>query len=74
MWHELSHCYCERNHDYRGKKYDEGKAASSKGSGDSFYDNGCPRSIMYPIIVEDNCAWTYYDEYVQEMFENCVRY
>lgn len=84
IFHELSHCYCNRDHDFdTGTKYPEDEEnialdrVKSFISGDprpGFYDGLCPKSIMYPIIIKDLCMYVYHDEYVNEMFQRCVPY
>jgi hypothetical protein len=84
VYHELTHCYCGREHDYgKGKKYPEKAVERARAAIDWFltggpkpgyWDDGCPTSIMHPVIVEDNCMKTHYNEYVTEMFDRCKPY
>ena len=65
--HELSHCYCDRDHDWGdGREYDK-----KKNDGVGFFSDGCPMSILYPVIVEDRCVSGHYDFYTKEMFHRC---
>ena len=83
MYHELTHCYCGRNHDYKGRDYPDNAtiyiseaslAEDKKKPIPLYYDDGCPRSIMHPYIVPTHCMKVHYSEYITEMFERCVPY
>jgi hypothetical protein len=68
VFHELVHCYCNRNHDYGdGVEYQR----DSNNLDGFFIDDNCPISIMYPIIVSNACFIIHYDSYVEEMFSRC---
>lgn len=83
VYHELSHCYCERDHDYdNGIMYPDNSLKAilqdyfaeklftpMKPKG--FFDDECPVSIMHPVIVNDQCFETHYQHYTQEMFARC---
>jgi hypothetical protein len=81
LYHELTHCYCTRDHDYgKEKKYPETEAARivqaiqwkvNGGERPGHWDDGCPVSLMYPIVVDDDCMQAHYAEYTQEMFDRC---
>jgi hypothetical protein len=72
LWHELSHSYCTRGHDYNwGKEYGEAGHIKKEAQIDGFYSDGCPISIMYPVIISDQCTSRHYSEYIKEMFQNC---
>lgn len=81
LFHELSHCYCKRDHDYgKDLKYPESDAARKAravkwliegGVRPGYWDDGCPVSIMYPVVVDDECMRTHYKEYTDEMFDRC---
>ena len=82
LFHELTHCYCGRNHDFAlGKDYPDTvekrmKQAfewinSKDGPIPGYLDDGCPASIMYPEILEDECTLKHYNDYIQEMFDRC---
>jgi len=69
MFHELTHAYCLRDHDYGdGKKYDKKNLNITEGRFKDF----CPQSIMFPYELDDNCAMAHYQEYIDEMFERCI--
>lgn len=81
LYHELTHCYCSRNHDYgKDKVYPETEAARiarallwkvEGGDRPGYYDDGCPTSIMHPTLLDDDCIHAHYDTYTQEMFDRC---
>jgi hypothetical protein len=76
LFHELSHCYCDREHDYGdGKEYgDSEKVKKDTVKKEGYFEDGCPLSIMYPIIVNDDCFVSHYSEYTDEMFNRCKAY
>lgn len=78
LFHELTHCYCGRDHDFAdGKPYKtvkelkEENQNGEKHSGGGFYKDNCPTSLMYPIVVDDECLLLHYDDYKKEMLERC---
>lgn len=82
LFHELTHCYCGRIHDYAdGKKYPENTEDRIKDALDWFnkkgptipgyLEDGCPSTFMYPEILDDSCTLTHYDYYIHEMFDRC---
>jgi len=81
VYHELTHCYCDREHDYgKDKKYPEKTAdiikegidnSLNKNPKHGYWNDECPTSIMHPTIVEDYCIKTHYNEYITEMFDRC---
>lgn len=83
VFHELSHAYCNREHDYGlGKKYDSSNMDVSirsefilptrfRHNMEGFYPDGCPLTIMYPKILNDSCVLDHYAEYMVEMFNRC---
>lgn len=81
VFHELTHCYCNRNHDYgNGIKYPAEESAriaqaldwvKNGGELPGRLEDGCPSSIMYPVALEDDCIWHHYNSYVSEMFNRC---
>jgi hypothetical protein len=83
VYHELVHCYCQRDHDFGdGDKYPDN---SLKGIIDrimikqtltplrptGYMDDNCPKSIMHPTILDDNCFLKHYQHYTTEMFSRC---
>jgi hypothetical protein len=81
LFHELTHCYCLRMHDYgKDLPYPESSADRVKvalewrlhgGPRPGYWDDGCPASLMHPSVVDDDCVKAHYDQYVQEMFDRC---
>ena len=72
LFHELTHAYCTRGHDYaKDKKYGEAGKINKDSEKDGYYEDGCPISIMYPVIINDDCTFAHYSEYTNEMFQNC---
>jgi hypothetical protein len=81
VFHELSHCYCTRKHDYgKDKNYPETALERLEraliwkvqgGEKPGYWDDGCPKSLMYPVIPDDECLMKHYQEYVLEMFDRC---
>jgi hypothetical protein len=70
IWHELGHCVLGRDHTY---SYDQSwyvkllewiNLTEQKG----FLKDGCPISLMHPIIVDDYCAEKHYLYYLQELY------
>lgn len=81
IFHELTHCYCYRDHDFaKGQMYEENADLRMEkeliwemkgGHRDGYYEDGCPTSLMYPEITEDSCTLAHYSAYVQELFNRC---
>lgn len=81
FFHELTHCYCGRGHTYgKGEKYPETESGRilrallwkvEGGPRPGYYEDGCPTSIMHPVVVDDDCIRTHYPEYMEEMFKDC---
>jgi hypothetical protein len=79
LYHELSHCYCNRAHDYvvgnEVKQYgDDEKSRKDPKKKDGFFDDNCPISLMYPMVTEKECFLAHYQEYMDEMFRECDPY
>lgn len=76
VYHELSHCYCDRDHDYgAGKLYGDGmEATKDPNKRDGFFGDGCPKSLMFPVAAGDYCTLMHYQDYINEMFERCDEY
>lgn len=72
--HELTHCYCERSHDFaKDKEYEDPNKAWKIGKPtEGFFPDGCPLSLMYPQITDDGCTMFHYQEYMDEMFQRCA--
>lgn len=81
MFHELTHCYCDRAHDYgKGDDYPEAQKARIRraiewrvegGPRPGYWADGCPVSIMHPVLLSDDCMLEHYQEYTTEMFDRC---
>jgi hypothetical protein len=85
VFHEMTHCLCGRDHDYKkGSLYPDADTIRSKimeSVEKVFYkmdpgilSDGCPMSIMYPLILTDECSLAHWDMYKKEMFNRCVPY
>jgi hypothetical protein len=81
IFHELTHCYCERRHDFgKNDVYPKNRLERYKAYwrhlmyGDKSYGylkDGCPKSLMHPSLLDARCMYAHYDVYVAEMFERC---
>lgn len=83
VFHELTHCYCTRPHDFGdGTMYPDGsirwiiqrimlKQPFTPLRPAGFMDDNCPQSIMYPEVLSNTCFKKHYSYYVQEMFSRC---
>jgi hypothetical protein len=81
VFHELTHCYCTRSHDFAdGREYPKymieeimtvvlSRVRAGQRAG--FYEDECPTSLMYPYIVQDYCVRNHYPDYIKEIFERC---
>lgn len=79
VFHELGHCYCRRRHDFNHKDYPDVDeiiklAKNKKIGGDGYYSDLCPKSLMYPMILEDDCVLAHYNDYITELFSGCQPY
>lgn len=76
--HELSHAYCNRNHDWgKGIPYPEYETwKKGKEPKEGRYKDGtnCPLSIMYPVVLDDFCMLMHYSDYMIELFNRCEPY
>jgi hypothetical protein len=82
LYHEMTHCYCTREHDFDGgTMYPDGslryildrftRNMPSPLKPEGYLDDGCPKSIMHPIIVDNYCFNKHYGYYIEEMFNRC---
>lgn len=84
VFHELAHCYCGRDHDFdSGKMYPD---SSFKYIFQNLYDtvsplklegymeDGCPKSVMHPKLMDEYCFRIHYNEYIDEMLNRCEPY
>lgn len=75
VWHELSHCYCGRDHDFaKGKVYPPPRTKEIENKSEGYYWDGCPLTLMHPVVVSDICFIMHYDDYVHEQFDRCEPY
>ena len=77
LYHELSHCYCGRDHDYaKDKPYGEDveKIKEKSELKDGFFKDTCPVSIMFPEMIDRRCFISHYTDYLNEMFDRCIPY
>jgi hypothetical protein len=86
LYHELTHCYCNRDHDFgEGKLYPDDsvkyllqsffkKTTFSIYKPEGYFDDNCPVSLMHPKLISDDCMRYHYNEYVEEMFKRCQPY
>lgn len=83
LFHELTHAYCKRSHNYgNGTEYPETEKARIKeaiewqkreGKKPGRYEqDSCPTSLMYPVVLDDQCMLKHYDDYIKEMFNRCI--
>lgn len=81
LFHEATHCYCGRDHDYgKGDKYLKGFVRYlaelinwelTRKVPKGYYSDGCPKSIMFPVVLPDGCMYKHYLDYTKEMFARC---
>jgi hypothetical protein len=86
VFHEMTHCYCGRNHDFgNGTMYPDGslqfllqhflqRQPFTPLRPPGYLNDNCPQSIMHPIIMTDTCFQKHYSYYVHEMFVRCQPY
>ena len=86
LFHELAHCYCNRDHDFgEGTLYPDDsleyllqnlfkKTTFNFYKPEGYFEDGCPVSLMYPKLISDDCLRYHYNEYVEEMFNRCEAY
>ncbi len=83
LFHELSHCYCGRGHDFGNKqKYPDNELKREALSFahlfgrdlPGYFPDDCPMSLMHPTVVSDSCLRAHYAEYTEEMFNGCSPY
>jgi hypothetical protein len=67
MYHELTHCMCFRDHEYKGYMYKKGTESPE----DTMFRDGCPKTLIFPTILTTYCSEEHWDHYLDEMFDNC---
>ena len=83
-YHEFSHAFCHRDHDYgEGIKYpltrkawdhEVLKCRKERCVAPGHYNDECPLSLLYPAIPQDYCFIIHYNDYIKEMFQRCKAY
>lgn len=75
IFHEIAHCACNGlDHEHEGGLYDpyagvpKNKSERVKGG---FYEDGCPKSLMYPKLLSNECYKFRRTEYIEELKRAC---
>lgn len=68
MLHELTHCLCKVGHEHDEGEYEED---SLKDLRHGFLEDGCPASLMYPVVVPVECFQKHKDHYRYEVRLRC---
>lgn len=84
VFHEMIHCYCNRDHDHNdGVAYPLSLMSMFKDkvaekipwcldkNPSGYFDDGCANTIMHPVIQDEWCIERHYDHYLKEMFNRC---
>ncbi len=74
IYHEMTHCFCGRFHTWSGGEYPDAEKMPKAPLQVGLLGDGCPASIMYPIVVSDDCVAKHWDMYDSEMFDGCNPY
>ncbi len=78
LFHELTHAYCGRPHDYGKDKYypdpEVLRDPNYKKPTEGYFPDECPVSLMVPILPEDDCLMIHLGDYEKEMLERCSPY
>lgn len=78
VYHELVHAYCTRSHDYgEGFPYNKewlDRITILDNSRSGYLNDGCPKSVMFPYVMQEKCFKDHYGYYVKEMFNRCEAY
>jgi hypothetical protein len=88
VFHELTHCYCGRTHDWgKNKNYPNlllERISNNMRKVDivplvpifpeGYYEDMCPFSLMDPTLVDNYCLNKYKTVYYEEMFDRCEPY
>jgi hypothetical protein len=72
--HELGHCVCNLDHVHFMGKYDVGSKAPEKSEdrlNAGFLEDGCPTSLMHPIVLDSECYTKHRDHYRYELHLRC---
>lgn len=80
VFHELTHCLCNREHDYGDsipyldpqiEKIVKNSRLDLSSVRSGYFNDGCPVSIMHPVMIHDGCTELHEEEYLKEMFNHC---
>lgn len=86
IFHELTHCLCNRNHDYaKGKDYPSDLIETIIDSivnrvpfrvriNPGYFVDECGLTYMTPVIPSVECLIDHEKEYLREMFDRCEPY
>lgn len=87
LFHELSHAFCDRDHDYGKDRFYPSprpsilekimnimiqKVVLSPIKPDGYFEDGCPISLMHPVIPSEKCIIDHRDHYKIEIFDRCI--
>lgn len=77
VYHELAHCTCNMGHEYILSgirvRYDGSLIWSifNSRSSDGFFKDKCPKSLMYPNILDHDCYKKHRKEYIKHLKSIC---
>lgn len=78
IYHEATHCICDRHHNHKLGKYPEADSLDNPNKLDAqdlekngFFSDRCPTTLMYPEMPSTVCLSAHWDEYVSEIFSTC---
>lgn len=73
FYHEAVHCLCNRNHTFEDKEYKSMLNIFNPDENFGLFDDGCPKTIMYPEMLTNQCLVDRWQYYLEEMFEGCSK-
>ena len=76
LYHEIAHCGCGEDHPIEASQewfFDFLHHLNVQASHAPWLPDGCPKTLMYPIVVGQECIYRHEDEYVKELFRNCQK-
>jgi len=80
MWHELGHCACTLGHTVELSELEAGNwflrllerwGLRTKRQDHLYLADGCPKSLMFPLIPSDSCLQKHWDLYETEIAQQC---
>lgn len=74
VFHELAHCVCNLGHTWDGGVYPEASSNGIPHTGlakDGFFEDLCPVSVVFPYVVDDECARKHWGEYIKDLYKRC---